>query len=72
MLLDISASPGQISYGEKVFTDYSVIKSRIIRWSGHLANVGARTSAFAVLVEELEGKRLRGRRRHRWEDEKLE
>jgi hypothetical protein len=34
-----------------------VIQSRIIRWAGHVARMGARTGAYRVLVGKPEGKR---------------
>jgi len=43
-----------------------VIKSRIMRWAGHLARMWARRGAYRVLVRKLEGKRpLRRPRRRR-------
>jgi hypothetical protein len=44
-----------------------MIKSRKIRWVGHVARMGERSSAQGVLVEKLEGKRPVGRSRCRWE-----
>jgi hypothetical protein len=45
-----------------------VIKSRILRWAGHVARIGERRVVHRVLVGKLEGKRTFGRPRHRWED----
>ena len=45
-----------------------VIKSRNMRWSGHVARMGARRGVGRVLVRKPEGKRLLGRHRRRWED----
>jgi hypothetical protein len=45
-----------------------VIKSRRIRWVGHVARMGERRSVHRVLVGRLEGKRALGRPRCRWED----
>jgi hypothetical protein len=45
-----------------------VIKSRIMRRSGHVARKGERRGAYRVLVGEPEGKRPLGRPRQRWED----
>ena len=45
-----------------------VIKSRIMRWAGHVARMGESSSAHRVLVGKLEGKRPMGRPRRRWED----
>jgi hypothetical protein len=44
-----------------------VIKSRRMRWAGHVARMGER-SAYRVLVGKAEGRRPLGRPRHRWED----
>jgi hypothetical protein len=45
-----------------------VIKSRRMRWEGHVARMGERSNVYSVLVGKPEGKRLLGRRRRRWED----
>ena len=43
-----------------------VIKSRSMRWAGHVARMGR--SAYKVLAMKPEGKRPLGRPRRRWED----
>ena len=45
-----------------------VIKSRRLRWMGHVARMGERRSIYMVLVGKLEGKRPLGSPRRRWED----
>jgi hypothetical protein len=45
-----------------------VIKSRRMRWAGHVARRGKKRGVYRVLVGKLEGKRLLGRPRRRWED----
>ena len=45
-----------------------VIKSRRIRWAGHVARMGEERGAYRVLVGKPEGKRPLRRPRHRWED----
>ena len=45
-----------------------VIKSRRMRWAGHVARMGDRRSVFRVLVGKPEGTRPLGRPRRRWED----
>ena len=45
-----------------------VIKSRRMRWAGHVARMGERRGVYRVLVGEPEGKRPLGRPRRRWED----
>ncbi|KAJ4449272.1 hypothetical protein ANN_00670 [Periplaneta americana] len=44
------------------------IKSRRLRWAGHVARMGESRNGYSVLVGRLEGKRPLGRPRHRWED----
>jgi len=44
------------------------IKSRRIRWAGHVARVGEIRGAYRVLVGKTAGKRTLGRSRRRWED----
>jgi hypothetical protein len=45
-----------------------VIKSRRMRWAGHVARVGEKRGAYRILVGRPEGRRPLGRPRHRWED----
>jgi hypothetical protein len=45
-----------------------VIKSRRMRWAGHVARMGEGSCAFRVLIGRPEGKRPLGRPRRRWED----
>jgi hypothetical protein len=45
-----------------------VIKSRRMRWKGHVARMGEGRGVYRVLVGKPEGKRPLGRPRHRWED----
>jgi hypothetical protein len=44
------------------------VKSRRLRWAGHVARVGEYRGVHRVLVGKPEGKRPLGRPRHRWED----
>ncbi|KAJ4435468.1 hypothetical protein ANN_18084, partial [Periplaneta americana] len=44
------------------------IKSRRLRWAGHVARMGESRNAYIVLVGKPEGKRPLGRPRRRWED----
>jgi hypothetical protein len=44
------------------------IKSRRMRWAGHVARMGEGRNVYRVLVGQPEGKRPLGRPRHRWED----
>jgi hypothetical protein len=45
-----------------------VIKSRSMRWAGHVACIGEGRGVYRVLVGRPEGKRPLGRPRRRWED----
>jgi hypothetical protein len=45
-----------------------VIKSRRMRWAGHVARMGERRGVHRVLVGRSEGKRPLGRPTRRWED----
>jgi hypothetical protein len=45
-----------------------VIKSRRMRWAGHVARRGEGTGVYRVLVGRPEGRRPLGRPRRRWED----
>ena len=47
---------------------FSVIKSRIMIWAGHVARIGESRGIFQVLVGKPEGKRPLGIHGHRWED----
>jgi hypothetical protein len=45
-----------------------VIKSRRMRWAGHVARMGEKRGAYRILVGRPEGRRPLGRPRCRWED----
>jgi len=45
-----------------------VIKSRRMRWAGHVARMGDRRCVYRILVGKPEVKRPLGRPRRRWED----
>jgi hypothetical protein len=44
------------------------VKSRRMRWAGHVAHMGVERKVYRVLVGKPEGKRPLGRPRRRWED----
>jgi hypothetical protein len=44
------------------------VKSRQMRWAGHVAHMGEERKVYKVLVGEPEGKTPLGIPRHRWED----
>jgi hypothetical protein len=45
-----------------------IIKSRRMRWAGHVARIGEKRKAFRLLVGKPEGKRSLRIPRHRWVD----
>ena len=45
-----------------------VVKSRRMRWVGHVKHMGERKGVHRVLMGKPEGKRPLGRPRRRWED----
>jgi hypothetical protein len=61
-------------YNDELHSLYSslnivkVIKSRRMRWAGHVARMGEGRVVYGVLVGRPGGKRPLGRPRHRWED----
>jgi hypothetical protein len=44
-----------------------IIKSKRMRWRGHVARMGEKRNAYRILVGKPEGKRPLGRPRCRWE-----
>jgi hypothetical protein len=53
-----------------VFTTryYWQIKSRRMRWAGHVARMGEGSNVYRVLVGKPEGKRILERPKRRWKD----
>jgi hypothetical protein len=47
-----------------------IIKSRRIRWAGHVARMGEKRNAYRILVGKPEGKRPLGSPRRRWVNNK--
>jgi hypothetical protein len=45
-----------------------IIKSRMMRWAGHVARMGEKRNAYRLLVGKPEGKIPLGRPRRRWVD----
>jgi hypothetical protein len=64
----------RILHNKELYALYSspnmirVIKSRRLRWAGHVARMGERRGACRALVGKPEGRRPLGRPRRRWED----
>ena len=65
---------GRKLHNEEISDLYSLpnivrmVKSRRMRWAGHVARMGERRGVHRVLVGKPEGKRQLGRPRRRWED----
>jgi hypothetical protein len=61
-------------YSEELHNLYSSpdiirqVRSRRMRWAGHVARMGEERKVYKVLVGKPEGKRPLGRPRRRWED----
>jgi hypothetical protein len=61
-------------HNEELHTLYSspsisrIIKSRWMRWVGHVARMGEKRNVYRLLVGKPEGKRPLGRPRRRWID----
>jgi hypothetical protein len=59
-------------HNEEFFFFYSspsitrIIKSRRMRWAGHVARIGEKRNAYRLLVRKPEEKRPLGRPRRRW------
>jgi transcription termination factor 2 len=59
-------------YNEELHKLYSspsiirIIKSRRMRWAGHVARMGETRNMYRIFVGKSEGKRPLGRPRHRW------
>jgi hypothetical protein len=45
-----------------------IIKSRRMRWAGHVARMGEKRNVYRLLAGKPEGKRPLGRPRRRWVD----
>jgi hypothetical protein len=61
-------------HNEELLNSYSsssiirIIKSRRMRWAGHVALIGDNRNAYRILVRKPEGKKPLGRQRCRWVD----
>jgi len=49
-----------------------VIKSRRMRWAGHVAHMGEERGMFRVFVGKPEGRRPLGRHRRRWDNIRMD
>ena len=57
-LIDLYSSPNIVR----------LIKSRRMRWVGHVARMGERKGVYRILMRKPKGKRPLGRPRRRWEN----
>jgi hypothetical protein len=46
----------------------TMMKSRTMRWAGHVARMGPMRNAYGILIRKPEGTRPLGRPRRRWVD----
>jgi hypothetical protein len=53
---------------ELLLYTFRIIKSRRMRWAGHVAQMGEKRNSYRLLVENPEGKRPLCRPRRRWVD----
>jgi hypothetical protein len=44
------------------------IKSRRVKWAGHVAGMRKKRTAYSILVGEAKGKTPQGKPRRRWEN----
>jgi hypothetical protein len=51
-----------------LYTFPRMIKSRTMRWAGHIARIGKQRNAYRLLVGKPEGRRPLRRPRRRWVD----
>jgi hypothetical protein len=49
-----------------------IIKSRRMRWAGHVAQMGEKRNTYRLLVGKPEGKRPLGRPKRRWVDIRMD
>jgi hypothetical protein len=61
-------------HNEEIYNLYSspiiirIIKTRRMRWAGHVARMGEKRNAYRISMGKLEGNRPVGRPRRRWVD----
>jgi hypothetical protein len=67
-ILDVNTNFNKKNIFTFVFCIVRVVKSRRMRWAGHMARMGEDRVVHTVLVGMPEGKRPLGRPRRRWED----
>ena len=72
LILELTTRGMIIGSGEgstmRNFIVFTVIKSRRLRWAGHVARIEEGRSTFKILISKDRGKGPLGRSRRRWED----
>jgi hypothetical protein len=58
----------ELNYLYSLHNIVQVVKSRQMRWAGHVARMGEDRGVHRVVVGRPKGKRPLGRPKHRWED----
>jgi hypothetical protein len=58
---------GIVKHSHELFI-IRIIKSRRMRWAGHVVRMGEKRNVYMLLVGKPEGKRPLGRLRRRWID----
>jgi hypothetical protein len=51
---------------------FRIMKSRMMRWVGHVARMREKRNVYRLLVGKLDGKRPLGRPRRRWVDNRMD
>jgi hypothetical protein len=70
----VTRDPPNMVHNKELHNLYSLsniirmIKSRRMRWAGHVARIGETRNSYRILVGKPEGKRPLGRSRRRWVD----
>jgi hypothetical protein len=52
----------------KLYINTRIVKSRRMRWAGHVTRLGEKRNEYRLLAGKPEGKRQLGRPRRRWVD----
>ena len=63
-----SAAITLIIFFQRSYRSPNLVKSRRLRWAGHVARIEEGRSTFKIVIIKPAGKRLLGRPSRRWED----
>jgi hypothetical protein len=64
----VNSLPQTVLFFTKLPSIIRIIKSRWMKWPGHVARMGVKRNAYWLLVGKPEGRRPLGRPRRRWVD----